>query len=265
MLLIAGILTAVLSVALITGSAMATTKYIPLSMAKDDYRPPAISWIDADESWVSRHWVAFNMLAAVSSLALALIALFASPYGDALVHGRTDDPDITMGFLCIESAAMLGFHMVWSSALDWRYHKVPRWALVAHMVFQLAITVTCLQLSANFRFYTLAVVIVSVMCWLLGTVPGSGMSDGRLYVIAACTCIPFIGTGSWLPVVVASVGAIINAIVAGVTGGSIVHAERQASKPLGRRLLTAKSPMGPFVCITFAVFFILAVTGLFVW
>lgn len=265
LLVIAGILTVVISVVLITASAMLSTKYIPLSMAKDDYRPPAASWLNEDASWISKHWTLFNMIAAGSSLVMALIALFCTPYGRALVENRIGDPDISMAFLCIEAAAMLGFHLVWSSALDWRYHKIPRWALVMHMTLQVLITVACLQLSTNFKFYTLSVVLASIMCWLLGTVPGSGMSDGRLYVIAASTSIPFLGVGCWLPVVVAAVAAIINAVVSTFTGGAVVHAERQTKKSLGKRLLTAKSPMGPFISVSFTILFMIYTTGLFMW
>lgn len=264
MLLTFGLITAVVSVVLITASAMLTTRYIPLCMAEGDYRPPAISWVDGDPSWISKHWTLFNMIAAGASLLSALVVLFLTPYGDALVHNRVDDPDIAMAFLCVEAAAMLGFHLVWSSALDWRYHKIPRWALVMHMLLQVAVSVTCLQLSLNFKYLTTAVVIVSIMCWLLGTIPGSGMSDGRLYVIAASTSIPFLAASCWLPVVIASVGAIINAIVATMTGGGLTHAEKRTKLPIGRRLLTAKSPMGPFVSVSFWACFLLFTTGLIV-
>lgn len=107
MLLIAGILTAVISVVLITASAMLSTKYIPLSMAKDDYRPPAASWLNEDTSWISKHWTLFNMIAAGSSLVMALIALFCTPYGRALVENRIGDPDISMAFPRLPSCVVI--------------------------------------------------------------------------------------------------------------------------------------------------------------
>lgn len=266
MLTLLGLGLVALSVLIITASAMVTAQYIPLSMSKTDYRPPAISWIHNEpNAWVSSHWTGFNLIAMASSAIMGVITLFCSPFGQAFTTGGQGYSDFPMSILAVESACMLGFHAVWSTGLDWRFHKIPRWSLVSHILIQLAFTVTCCVLSPGYAWMILSIIMISIICWLSGLLPGSGMSDGRLYVIVAACTVPFLWISTWLPVAIACVAAIINAIVSSVTGGALIHAERNTRLSLGKRLMTAKSPMGPFVSIAFLACYMVYITGLLVF
>lgn len=252
---------AVITAIILGATAKLTTERIPLSSAKDDYKAPAISWVKKTPNAIGDHWGAFNVAAIlVSALSGIAVALF-SPYGRQIqvTEHSAAGLDISICILAIISACTLGFHLVWSSCLDWRFHMIPRWALVTHMFLQLAITVVCLAMSSSYSWLILSVILTSVMCWMLGLPRSSGMSDGRLYVIVAASVIPFLMTDAWMPLLVVGVGTTLNAIVSTVTGGSTLHAERDESENLAVRILKAKSPMGPFVATAFYVFFMLAV------
>lgn len=252
---------AVITAIVLSATAKLTTERIPLSSAKDDYKAPAISWVKKTPNAIGEHWGAFNAVATlVSALSGVAVALF-SPYGKQIQISTQayTGSDISICILAIISACTLGFHLVWSSCLDWRFHMIPRWALVTHMFMQLAVTVACLAMSSGYSWLILSVILTSVMCWMLGLPRSSGMSDGRLYVIVAAAVIPFLMMDAWMPLLVVGVGAILNAIVSTVTGGSMLHAERDESENLAVRILRAKSPMGPFVATSFYVFFMLAV------
>ena len=262
MLIAIGVAVVLLSAGVLSLSAMLLTESVPMVLSKKDPQPPAISWIRGTGTFFDKHWVGFNMLAGLTSTISGLLVLFFTPYGQALVDGRSNDPDLSMGFLCLFAACMLGFHLVWSSGLDWRYHRLPRWTMVAHMLAMTIIEILCLALSANYSWLILSAVIIAIMCWLMGIPVGSGMSDGRLYVIMASACVPFMLTKIWLPVVVIGVAVIINVIVSMLTGGMMLRAEQDTDENIVMRILKAKSPMGPFCAIIFYVFFMLYTTGI---
>ena len=257
---IASCIVAVLTAIVLGATAMLTTNLIPLSSAEGDYKPPAVSWVKKTPNAIGDHWTAFNVTATIVSAVSGLVVALFSVYGKQIADNPAD-PDLAVCFLAVISACTLGFHLVWSSCLDWRFHRIPRWALVSHMGLQLAATITCLALTENYSWLILSVVLTSAMCWLMGLPRSSGMSDGRLYVIVAASVIPFLMTDAWMPLVVVGVGAIINAIISTVTGGAMMHAERNEEENLAVRILQAKSPMGPFVSTSFYLFYMLAVFG----
>lgn len=251
------IVVAVAAAILLGVTAKLTTDRIPLSSAEDDYKPAAISWVKGEPNAIGDHWTMFNVVAAIVSAVSGIAVALFSPYGRQIQDHASTTSDVSICILAIVSAAMLGFHLVWSSCLDWRFHMIPRWALVTHMSLQLVVTVTCLAVSDHYSWLILSVILTSVMCWMVGLL--SGMSDGRLYVIVAAAVIPFMMTDAWLPAVVVGAAAILNAIASTVTGGSMTHDERDGDENLAVRLLKAKSPMGPFVSTVFYAFFMLYV------
>jgi hypothetical protein len=212
----------------------------------------SFDWIE--DSAIGEHWIGFNALAALSSIASSVLVLF-SPLSRIVWNS-----DGRVWALLLIVASTYGFHLVWSTSLDWRFHKIPRWVGVAHMIIMIAASIALTAGTAMMSWVPLSVVIVSIMAWLLGTVPGSGMADGRMYAMVAAGAIPFLSTASIWPAIIASVLAILNAIIVAVgPGGRTTRSDRNVT--VFKRIMKTGSPMGPFIMITFTVFLILLTYG----
>jgi hypothetical protein len=196
------------------------------------------------------HWLIFNIVSALSSVIIAVIVAI-SPLGAQLMS-----KDHVMWMFFLMTAAMFGYHLIWSSSLDWRFHKIPRWVMVFHMAIILAASIYATVNSTSFQWVTLSVIIVSIMCWLIGTVPGSGMSDGRLYVIIAAGAVPFLSTAAIWPTLLAGGLAVVNAVIVAVGPGKRLD-RGDTKKPIINRIMKAGSPMGPFVIVSFTIGLIL--------
>ena len=212
----------------------------------------SFDWIE--DSWIGEHWLVFNMIAAASSVIMAIIVGI-SPFAEALA---AEDPRLLV--LLIITATVWGFHLVWSTALDWRFHKIPRWPSVVHMVLMMIASIGLTAGTRLLGWSVAAIIIVCIMGWLLGTVPGSGMADGRLYAMIAAGAVPLLSTSAFWPALAAGILAIMNAIIVAVGPGSrAVRTDRSTS--VFRRIMKTGSPMGPFVMISFSTYLVLLSYG----
>jgi hypothetical protein len=212
----------------------------------------SIDWMQG--SAIGSHWIGFNVLSAFLAIIVSTI-VFISPFSDALWR-----QDRIAWYLLIVVSTVIGYHLVWSTTLDWRFHKIPRWPLVVHMILMLTASTMLTSLSADLKWLTVSVVIIGVMCWLIGTVPGSGMSDGRMYVIISASVIPFMASTAFLPLLVSAVLAIINAVIVAVGPGRRVS-QSDTTVPVMQRIMKTGSPMGPFVMISFTIAMIMLSYG----
>lgn len=204
-------------------------------------------------SWIGDHWVLFNIISLLSAIIISAISLL-SPLSRGLY---ADDKGMWVFMLIVSS--MFGFHFVWSTCIDWRFRKIPRLPIASSMLIIYAAAIICTGTSPYFKTYLYSVIILPIIMFMLGLLPGSGTSDGRLYAMISAGSIPFMSVQIIWPMLIAGLMAIINAIIITISGK--VN-QSDAEIPLWKRIMKSSSPMGPFVMVVFVIWLALTLLGI---
>lgn len=204
-------------------------------------------------SWIGDHWTAFNLMSLLSALIIGAISL-ASP----LSRGLFAD-DKSMWVLMLIVSSMFGFHFIWSSCIDWRFRKIPKLPIALSMLIIYAAAIICVATSPYFKAYLYPVIIIPIIMFLLGLIPGSGPSDGRLYAMVSAGSIPFMSGQIVWPLLITGLMAIVSAIIITVSG-KVDQSDTEI--PIMKRIMKSSSPMGPFVMVVFVIWLMLTLWGI---
>ena len=110
----------------------------------------SFDWIK--DSFIGEHWIAFNVLAALASIISGALVLF-SPLSRIVWNS-----DGRVWALLLIVAVTYGFHFVWSTSLDWRFHKIPRWVGVAHMIIMITASIALTAGTTTMSWVPISVV-----------------------------------------------------------------------------------------------------------
>lgn len=211
-----------------------------------------MEWISG--SWIGDHWWPFNGLAMMTATLFGLAAL-ASPLSRGLY---TDD--ISMWILLLITATVFGFHFIWSSCMDWRFHKVPRMPILFAMFGQLIATIACTATSHYFKMYLLSSIILTVFAWLTGLVPKSGPSDGRMLAMIMAGATPFMSTQIIWPFLIFCAALVVHGVALTVMKDRTMASNTDV--PLIKRVLKSSSPLGPYLMVVFPIWLLLTIYGI---
>lgn len=234
---------------------MLTSGFLPIYMDTStgkfstNYANNSISWIRSrKDGLISRKWGSFNGLAAtVAAISGIIVALKGV---DPTVWARSNT---AMLVLSTVGATLFGFHFVWSSCLDWVYRKIPRWPLVAHMIYGLIVGVTCLALSATTTWLIVPFIVLAIVCWTIGLLKGSGMSDGRLLSIIIPYATVIMLKNIWVAFVLMFVLVLVHAFCLMTSGEFKRDYKNNPKDSIITRLVRVKCPFGPIVMIPFYI------------
>ena len=213
----------------------------------------SIEWIRDRGGWIGRHWGVFCTISTVSGIIV----------GMAVTLGPATAPTFVSSLFISSAATVLGVLLVFSGAIDWTYHKIPLYPMIAIMLISYASAITVTAVTPAWRWLLPATIIVPIMLWLLGLVPGSGMGDGRLFALTSSCVIPMAAQTSLWAVLIMCAMDIAYAIIGMIIPGAGIRTEHSGTGLALkiRGFLGTHVPMGPFCMIAIVLWIILVAYG----
>lgn len=158
--------------------------------------------------------------------------------------------DYVFQLYVIEAVVMVSYNAVVASWSDLVFRKVSRPMLVSFIIMQLVFTTVLCLVVPDAKWLLVSTIIGGVLCWGSGLIPGSGMSDGRMFCLYCVALLPLFQSTLWIPLVITVVLACVWTFVVYHKTGKTTDVS------VAKTLLRTSFPVAPLLGPTMMVFVI---------